>query len=77
MLGLEVCGLNLENIANLVITCDYWPINYEIEHFQYPEQFKQLFTAYESFYEERKHSRRLITHNNIGSVELELEFSGE
>ena len=76
-IGDNIFGQSIYNLSTLVVTVNYWPINYDVEHFKYPPEFKQIFEVYENIYQERKHTRRLIPHNNIGSVDIELDFGDD
>ena len=58
----------------LVTTVGYWPINSEVQPFKYPEAFRAVFEQFEEEYQMKKEARELEMHNNLGLVELSLEF---
>jgi hypothetical protein len=67
-------SFGLDSIYILYLTVGYWPINYDIELFTFPEPFKKVFEAYNQAFSEKERLKALVMHNNLGNVELELEF---
>lgn len=70
----DFLGLNPLNSTMLFVSSGYWPINNDVTHFEYPPAFKQVFDEIHDQFKNKKHIMLLEHHNNLGSVELELNF---
>lgn len=71
-------GMSNLNLKTLIVSTGYWPINYEENLFNYPEEYKKILDAFEDDYKKKNQVQKLSFHNNLGSVELKLKFpSGE
>ena len=42
----DIFSFSLENINILYLTVGYWPVNYDIELFTFPDPFDKIFNAY-------------------------------
>lgn len=70
----EFQGLSPLTSSMLFVSSGYWPINNDVTHFEYPTVFKNIFEEIHDQFKSKKHIMLLEHHNNLGSVELELNF---
>lgn len=71
-------GLCNTNLKTLIVSTGYWPINYEENLFDYPEEYQKIFNTFEAAYKKKNVIQKLSFHKNLGSVNLKLKFpSGE
>jgi len=66
--------LRLEVLDSLIISSYFWPIEEEDYHFKMPSHLAPTFEEYSRRYTLAKVSRTLKFHEQLGSVELTLEF---
>lgn len=67
-------GFNQMNINPLILSSGFWPVKREHENFKFPKKIKEVFDQFENSFH-IKHGNKIIEwHDNLGSVEIELEF---
>lgn len=67
-------GFSNTNLKTLIVSTGYWPINYDENLFEYPEEYKKIFDSFEAEFRKKNVIQKLSFHNNLGSVKLKLTF---